>query len=59
MKFDSNFKVRKFKFFLVVEFLEDEVEVFDEDDEYFGDEEEGSDFDRYDDSFIGDVIQFF
>lgn len=56
MKFDSNFKVRKFKFFLVVEFLEDEVEVFDEDDEYFGDEEEGSDFDCYDDSFIGDVI---
>nr|XP_011437583.2 Fanconi anemia group M protein [Crassostrea gigas] len=57
VKSDSNSKARKSKSPLAAQFLEDEAEVSDEDDEYSGDEEEGSDLDRYDDSFIGDATQ--
>lgn len=57
VKFDSNSKVRKSKSPLAAEFLEDEAEVSDEDGEYSGDEEEGSDLDHYEDSFIGDATQ--
>ncbi|XP_048736157.2 Fanconi anemia group M protein-like isoform X2 [Ostrea edulis] len=51
-KSSKSTKPRKF----VAEYLEDEAEVSNE-DEYSCDEEEGSDLDRYDDSFIGEATQ--
>ncbi|XP_062593616.1 Fanconi anemia group M protein-like [Saccostrea cucullata] len=50
-------KGRKSKSPLAAEFLEVEAEVSDEEVEYSCDEEEGSDMDHYEDSFIGDATQ--
>ena len=56
---NSKNKTRKSKSPLAAEFLEEEAEVSDEEDGYCGeeDEEDGSDLDRYEDSFIGDATQ--
>ena len=56
---NNKIKARKSKSPLVAEFLEEEAEVSDEEDGYCGgeEEEEGSDLDCYENSFIGDATQ--